>query len=208
MIYLLLLFVLSGCTPKQILVVKPLDNSKATLYFYENGQKIYEFDANIGRNGIALDGTKREGDGKTPSGIFQISTLFAYDDHQVDMPFVKSDKNTICVDDIKSKHYNKIVDSNTTAKDWDSFEFMRRDDEQYLYGAIVDYNHERVAGLGSCIFIHIKKSETSPTAGCVALNKKDMQTLFLRLNKNKNPTIAITQSDNEFAKILRRFELH
>lgn len=203
-----MIFALSGCTPRQVLVVKPLENSKAMLYFYENGQKIYEFDANIGRNGVALEGGKREGDGKTPSGIFQISTLFAYGDMQVDMPLIKSGQNTICIDDIKSKNYNKIVDSNNTIKDWDSFEFMKREDGQYLYGAVIDYNHAGMAGLGSCIFIHIKKSEASPTAGCVALTKKDMETLFFRFSKSKNPTIAITENDEEFAKVLRAFELN
>ena len=38
------------------------------------------FNAVIGKNGFATAGEKREGDGKTPSGIFALQMTFGYDD--------------------------------------------------------------------------------------------------------------------------------
>jgi len=189
------------------MVVKPTGNSKAILYFYENGQKLYESSANIGRNGVALEGQKREGDGKTPSGIYKISSLFSYDEHNATMPLIKADKNIICVDDVNSPFYNRIIDMNENKKEYSSFEFMRRDDELYRYGALIDYNPSGVKNLGSCIFLHIRKNENAPTAGCIALDEKDMKTIFFMLDNRKKPIIIIAQDSDDFAKILKEFSL-
>jgi L,D-peptidoglycan transpeptidase YkuD (ErfK/YbiS/YcfS/YnhG family) len=45
-------------------------------------------EATIGKNGFALPGEKREGDGKTPSGIFSLKRTFGYDKTvKTKMPF-------------------------------------------------------------------------------------------------------------------------
>jgi L,D-peptidoglycan transpeptidase YkuD (ErfK/YbiS/YcfS/YnhG family) len=199
---------LSGCTPKQILVVAPTSSIKTEMYLYENGKLTNKFSVNIGRNGIAKDGGKREGDGMTPSGEYKISSIFGYEEAKVDMPFINSKPNIICVDDIKSRYYNQIIDANTTEKDYGSFEYMRRNDEQYRYGAVIDYNHEHQASKGSCIFIHIKKDENSPTAGCIALDASDMKILFFSLKNQMNPHIFIAQDKDEFANFLKKFSLN
>jgi len=71
----------------QIILVR--DNSfffftKTTLYALEKHkdkwQTVFEpFDAVIGRNGFAPTGEKREGDGRTPSGIYTLKMSFGYD---------------------------------------------------------------------------------------------------------------------------------
>jgi L,D-peptidoglycan transpeptidase YkuD (ErfK/YbiS/YcfS/YnhG family) len=40
----------------------------------------------------------------------------------------------------------------------------------------------RVAGRGSAVFIHVARPGFSPTAGCVALSRGDLQRLVLRLS--------------------------
>jgi L,D-peptidoglycan transpeptidase YkuD (ErfK/YbiS/YcfS/YnhG family) len=84
---------------------------------------------------------------------------------------------------------------------------MRRDDDQYRYGAVVEYNEEGTSGLGSCIFMHIKRDGNSPTAGCVALDEMDMKSLFFRLEKRLKPTILIAQDKEEFARFIQKFSL-
>jgi len=192
-IFLFFAAILTGCAPKQLIEVRAVSQQKASFVFFDNGIKVLETTANIGRNGIAADGQKREGDGKTPSGIYEITALFGYDEQQVSMPYIKADKHTICVDDSKSRLYNQIIDTSKTAKDYDSFEDMERDDHQYRYGAVIGYNQTGQAGDGSCIFIHIKKDENSPTAGCVALSEDEMKTLFLRLKQTSSPKISINR---------------
>ena len=46
---------------------------------------------------------------------------------------------------------------------------MRRDDDLYRLGIIVDHNAARVPGDGSCIFLHIWSGPDSVTAGCTAM---------------------------------------
>ncbi|MCX5848237.1 MAG: hypothetical protein NTW65_02130, partial [Deltaproteobacteria bacterium] len=59
--------------------------TRTTLYAMEkrdnNWQMAFEpIDAVIGRNGFAAAGEKREGDGKTPSGIYPLKITFGYDE--------------------------------------------------------------------------------------------------------------------------------
>ncbi len=194
LVFTTVLAMLSGCGVKQQIVVKQESNNtkKATLYFYENGKLLSSFDAVVGRNGIAKNGEKREGDGKTPSGNFPITTTFGKKlPTNQKMPFFKTEANIYCIDDIKSKYYNKIIHSDKIEKDFDSFEYMLRSDGQYDIGAVIGYNESGERGKGSCIFIHIQKDSGSPTAGCVALSKEDLNSLLNRLDASKNPHIRI-----------------
>lgn len=186
---------LSGCTDKQNIVVTPLEhnNSKATVELYENGVKKMAFEALLGRNGVAKMGEKKEGDGKTPSGKYPLTALFGNNDVNQKMPFIKTHPNLYCIDDSKSINYNRIIDANKTVKDYDSFEYMLREDGQYDVGAVIDYNEKGEPMRGSCIFIHIQKSDTSPTAGCIALRKEDIVKLLNAIDKTKNPTVEIKE---------------
>jgi len=54
-----------------------------------------------------------------------------------------------------------------------------------LYDLIVEIDHNtrpRVAGHGSAVFIHVARPGFSPTAGCVALSRSDLQRLVRRLS--------------------------
>lgn len=181
-----------GCYDKQTIIVTPLESnsSKGVADFYENGRKLASYSVMLGRNGIARHGLKREGDGKTPSGEYGITTVFGkYDTVTSKMPYIKTSKNLYCIDDQGSKYYNKLEYSDTIAQDYQSHEDMLRSDGLYDIGAVIDYNKEAIAGLGSCIFLHI--SSNKPTAGCISLNEKDLKELILLLDSRKNPTIRI-----------------
>ena len=48
----------------------------------------------------------------------------------------------------------------------------------------IKYNFKKtIAGLGSCIFIHLTKNYR-PTAGCIALKKKDFLIMLKIIKKN------------------------
>jgi L,D-peptidoglycan transpeptidase YkuD (ErfK/YbiS/YcfS/YnhG family) len=54
-----------------------------------------------------------------------------------------------------------------------------------LYDLIVEIDHNtrpRVAGRGSAIFLHVARDGFAPTAGCVALTRKDLLQLVFRLS--------------------------
>ena len=84
-------------------------------------------------------------------------------------------------DDINfPKKYNKLITINKKIK----HERLKRKDHKYDFFIPVKYNFKKpIPGLGSCIFIHIT-SNYKPTAGCIALKKKDFLIMAKIINKN------------------------
>ena len=69
----------------QLIVVKRQnDFNKAILSFYENREgrfyKVLETEAFIGKNGMTEE--KREGDGKTPKGVYELGLAFGIHDRK------------------------------------------------------------------------------------------------------------------------------
>lgn len=144
----------------------------------------------VGRNGIALAGTKREGDGCTPSGDFAIRTAFGYaEKFATGLDYRQATDSDLWVDDPKSQDYNRWVRSPTHAA---SFEHMKRQDDLYKLGAVIEYNMDPIVpGHGSAIFLHIWNGEGRPTAGCVALAENDVAEILKWLDRAKSPIMRI-----------------
>ena len=54
----------------------------------------------------------------------------------------------------------------------------------YLYFILIKYNYKKtIKNKGSAIFIHLTK-DYKPTAGCIAISKKDFLILAKLINKN------------------------
>lgn len=150
---------------------------------------------------------KKEGDGKSPAGIFNISGLFGYQDINSKMNSLKVNERTFCVDDSKSAYYNQIVNTDTLKKDWDSAETMLMKSNAYKFGIFVDYNvNPAKAQEGSCIFMHIWSGSDSPTAGCTAMKESDILKLIAFLDKSKNP-ILVQAPRAEYEKMKRFYKL-
>ncbi|WP_345980281.1 L,D-transpeptidase family protein [Sulfurimonas sp. HSL3-2] len=206
MIKVFLIFVLlqfNTLMARQIVLViaDDFNSSKARLFGFEGSKTVFSnIDVNLGRSGLAwgvkekdfihkgAEPSKYEGDGKSPAGIFPISRSFGYGENVFLLPYIKSTPSTICVDDVKSSFYNKIIDMQKERPD--SFEFMKRDDEQYKIGAVVEYNANAVKGRGSCIFLHVQKEPGHPTSGCTSMRYGDLQKILQWLDPNKDPILV------------------
>jgi D-alanyl-D-alanine dipeptidase len=175
----------------------------------------------VGRNGLAWGSgllpapqsatSKREGDGRSPEGVFALGTSFGYAASALpgaSLPYLALSASTECVDDAKSAHYNRIVERTANA-DWNSSERMREMGEYYRWGVVVDHNHiaapdsgsKPAAGGGSCIFLHVWQ-EAQPTSGCTAMAQADIESLLLWLDPRKRPLLVQLTADNHAA--LRR----
>lgn len=166
----------------------------------------------VGKNGLAWDerlagemkiraaSFKREGDGKAPAGIFNLTSAFgsAAKTAGIKLPYTKLEEWTECVDDAKSSHYNRIVDRMRVGVfDWESSEKMLSVGEQYELGVFVAYNSNPVRkGDGSCIFLHIWKNNESGTAGCTAMSRGDMTRIAEWLAPNKKPVLIQLTADD------------
>ena len=84
-------------------------------------------------------------------------------------------------DDIRfSKKYNKLLKIEKSIK----HEKLKRKDYKYDLLIPIMYNFKKpILGKGSCIFIHLTK-DYKPTAGCVALKKKDFLIMLKLIKKN------------------------
>lgn len=147
-------------------------------------------DAVIGRNGLAPPGEKKEGDGRSPSGIFDLRRAFGYDaDAQTKLVYRQVTGLDIWVDDPGASDYNQWATLPTQAK---SFEYLKREDNLYKYAVVIEYNTAPVVpGSGSAIFLHIWRGPDKPTSGCVAISKENLLKLISRLNALDQPGIIL-----------------
>ncbi len=141
---------------------------------------------------------KKEGDGKSPAGIFKLKQGFGYTPLKSAYPYIVYKETDHCVDDVNSKFYNQIVDSTAVEKEYQSYEVMKFPKNYYKYGIVVAHNAQKKKGAGSCIFIHIKDV---PTAGCTVMSEKQMKELLLWLDPAANP-LLIQAPKEEIKKLL------
>jgi D-alanyl-D-alanine dipeptidase len=161
--------------------------------------------------GASGDPHKREGDGRSPAGVFPLDSAFGFAApsgmRQVGLPYVPLLAGTECVDDTASVHYNTVVDRDRVPEvDWSSSEHMRRI-AQYQVGVVVGYNTRPVTkGHGSCIFLHVWDGPGSTTAGCTAFPRADVERLVAWLDAAKHPVLVQLPSA-EYARLKRRWAL-
>lgn len=149
----------------------------------------------VGKNGLTKN--KKEGDGKSPIGMYSFGTAFGSQPKpsKLTWPYKRTTKYDYWIDDVNSKDYNKWVTYKGNPRNkWKSFE--RMNNELYKYGAVIQYNtNPIIKGKGSAIFLHIWRSENGVTAGCVATSEKNLLTILQWIDPKKNVHIIIGTKD-------------
>lgn len=192
------------------------ENIGGTLYLLEKEDDEWQqagsgFPCVFGKNGWArgmkefeLDddlALKKEGDQKTPMGLFTLRTAYGYASRKEasfsKMPYLAVNKYIKAVDDPASRFYNQIVDERLIEnKDWNSAEDMKREDDLYKWGVVINYNTSNIdRQAGSCIYLHLWQDEKSGTAGCTALAEDNFIKILEWLDPEKRP--CIIQSPEE-----------
>ena len=149
----------------------------------------FYFKCSVGKNGSTHN--KKEGDKKTPKGTFSIENLYfrldKIDKLKTSLKTIKINKNMGWCDDINfPEKYNKLIKVRKNIR----CEKLKRNDDKYNLLLPIKYNFNKPkVGLGSCIFIHLTKNY-KPTAGCIALKKKDFLIMLKIINKNTKIKIS------------------
>ncbi len=152
--------------------------NKHTLQIHE-----FKFKCCIGQKGVTLN--KKEGDKKTPKGTFEIENLYFRKDRiekpSTSLKCIEIKKSMGWCDDIRfPQKYNKLFKINKKIK----HEKLKRKDHKYNLLIPIKYNFKKtIAGLGSCIFIHLTRNY-KPTAGCIALKEKDFLIMLKLIKRN------------------------
>lgn len=162
----------------QIVLVEHTGGSSANVSFHEkiNGvwRELGSTRGYVGRNGV---GKTREGDGRTPSGTFNLTTPFGIKaDPGAQTPYTQVTQYHYWCGTSGSEYYNQLVDTrrvNRSARSTD--EKLINYTGYYNYCLFIDYNASGAAGKGSCIFLHCTGGKKS-TSGCIAIPESVMKT--------------------------------
>ena len=143
----------------------------------------FKFKCSIGKKGLTIN--KKEGDKKTPKGLFEIEHLYFRKDRikkpVTSIKCIEIKKEMGWCDDVRFPNkYNKLFKINKKIR----HEKLKRNDYKYNLFIPIKYNFKKpTIGLGSCIFIHLTK-DYKPTAGCIALKEKDFLVMLKLIKKN------------------------
>jgi len=200
---------------QMILVVVPThQDTKGVLHRYERegghadwSPKGDAIPVVIGRNGLGWGRglhaiipkdipIKREGDGKSPAGVFYLGTVYGFypaeEMTRLKMPYTQITEPLECVDDAASKHYNRIVGRNDAdSVDWKSSEKMIEYAILYALCVRVEHNADPTEnGAGSCIFLHVWSGPDGTTAGCTAMAHSMMEDVTYWMDRSKSPILV------------------
>lgn len=207
--------VLAGSRQLVLVVVPDWDASRGMLAAFDRDlagawrQRVPARPVFVGRHGSAWGlglhrppaggPRKREGDGRSPAGVFAIRTAFgAAATCETGLVYRPLTVHDWCIDVAESPLYDRIVDARTVGADAvaGSTEPMRRDlhlggDESYALGFVIDHNPGHEPGAGSCIFAHLMSQPPTPTAGCTALAEEHLRELVRWLDAEAAPRFVL-----------------
>lgn len=193
-----------------LVVVSPDWNAiEGTLYRYQRAHSALQWElagapipVTLGKHGMAwgrglhdLGDHKREGDGRSPAGLFSVGTAFGDVLHQSfarNIPFLLVTDDLECVDDPRSLYYNQFVTADSVERrDWTTSEKMKEIGSLYALGLVIEHNLNPIeAGMGSAIFMHIWESPGTGTAGCTTMAENDLNEVVAWLDAEQHPCLV------------------
>ncbi len=191
-----------GSSGQAIVVTSPgYGSSYATLETFSrvNGTWVRAFpamSARVGWNGFAPPGLKREGDGRTPTGRFDIGPFMwgALADPGVRYPYRRLVYGDWWDEHVGSPTYNSWQYAPVPSPPFAAgSEALWTELPAYDYAATITYNTSApVQGAGSGIFLHVGTGGS--TAGCVSLASVDLPRVLRWLNPAVHPSVVLGTS--------------
>lgn len=186
-------------------------NSQANIYFLKNKNSSFELIKKapcfIGINGwgirsdldekntdlTELNGYKKEGDGKTPEGLFILGRMFSHDldKKTIDGKEPGNNPNLYCYEKFNDIYECCVPGSLVGDKRNES---ERMTNSLYRRAIFINYNYPvKNPQAGSCIFLHIGDKAT---AGCVAVDFQTLNEIFQLIAPNTTPILMISTKNN------------
>ncbi len=141
-------------------------------------KKLTDTGGYVGKQGI---GKEREGDEKTPRGLYTLDEAFGTkpDLGNFKVPYLQVNDGHYWVGDSNSPLYNTMADIRQTGQVFDtaaSEHLSTYGGKAYHYCMAVGYNKERTPYKGSAIFLHC--TDGPGTGGCIAIPEEAMVTVL------------------------------
>lgn len=142
-----------------------------------------KFPCVLGKGGVTTN--KREGDGATPVGVWQMREVF-YRPDRLNTPETNlitraiTPKDGWC-NDPEEPQYNKHIQKPFHARHED----LWRHDKVYDMIVVLGFNDTPVLpGMGSAIFMHVARHDFGTTEGCIALELLHLQKVIKDCSKD------------------------
>lgn len=144
------------------------------------------FRADVGDRGV---GRTREGQGRTPAGVFTITRAFgSAPDNGTRLPYVRTGPRDWWDENPRSAGYNQLVISRDSPGG--NSENLYYAGRAYAHAVVINYNTDPIVrGAGSGMFLHVGNG--TPTTGCVAIPASDLDFVMRWLNPALHPVISI-----------------
>lgn len=189
------------------------DSSHATLTLYQKSAGKWNpvggtWKARLGKSGLVWGAglnpipsgvtTKKEGDWRSPAGVFSLGGVWGYDSQIQKAPTLSYRKVTsrdLWIEDPASPQYNRnVILDHEPSTTWEKKQQMKQNDPAHALKLFIAHNAppKAVPGAGSSIFFHIWRGGGSkPTAGCTTMDETKLRSLIARLDPSKRPVYVL-----------------
>lgn len=189
------------------------NSSHVTLRYYEkNGgawrQTGSEWTGRLGKSGLvwglglhpvpAGATVKKEGDLRSPAGVFRLGGAWGYDRSIQKHPklfYRQVTARDLWVEDAASPHYNRhLVLDKDPATAWEKKQQMRQGDYPHSLKLFIAHNAypDIVPNAGSSIFFHIWRGEGSrASAGCTTMKEDQLRRMIARFDPGRRPLYVL-----------------
>lgn len=196
------------------------DSSNVTLCLYEKiggGWKpaAPPWKARLGKSGLVWGlglnpvpsgaTTKKEGDWRSPAGVFSIGGAWGNDasiKKNPKQPYHQVTPRDLWVEDSTSPKYNQnVLLDHDPATEWEKKQQMKQNDPAHALKLFIAHNAapKAVPNAGSSIFFHIwRGGGTKPTAGCTTMDEGKLRWVISQIDPARHPLyVLLTQADYE-----------
>ena len=164
--------------------------------------------ARLGKNGLAWgrglhrnpsgSRLKKEGDRRSPAGVFRIGAAFGYAENiarHPQLPYRRITSRDLWVEDSTSPHYNKhLIIPHEPRSAFERDAQMKQGDHAHSLKLFVAHNAppRAVPNAGSAIFFHIwRRGGKATTFGCTTMDERNLKALIARVDPTKNPVYVL-----------------
>jgi len=194
-------------------IAETWNSSTATLRFYEKSggrwvQSGPPWQARLGKSGLVWGAgmhpvppgsvTKKEGDWRSPAGVFAIGGAWGYEATIRKHPklyYRQITPRDLWVEDPASEHYNRhLVLEHDPSSPWERKQQMKQTDPAHALKLFIAHNAPPgvMPGDGSSIFFHIWRSGGGkPTAGCTTMDENKLRELIARIDPARRPLYVL-----------------
>uniref|UniRef100_I2Q2F2 Uncharacterized protein n=1 Tax=Desulfovibrio sp. U5L TaxID=596152 RepID=I2Q2F2_9BACT len=141
---------------------------------------------------------KRQGDGRTPAGLFPLPLAFGYAEATaaravgIRLPYVAVTDRTACVTDPASDLFGRVVGPEARPAGLRGQDRMVRDDRANVWGVGIGHNQDHPeAEAGSCLFVNVRPAGGPPTGGSIGCPETVAASLAAWLDPAAEPLLAV-----------------